>query len=72
MKYSQHAFWNLAHMAANPQENVAHNTLTLTTGLAGGIADSIFANLLAPNNDAYNQAVSYLDSVSFAGIFWTI
>ena len=66
VQYSKHAFWNLAHMAANPQEHIAHSTLT--SGLAGGIADRIFANLLAPVNDAYNQAV--LASRIRCGISW--
>ena len=73
VKYAQAGFWNLNHAAANPDLHlVQHSTLTLTTGLAGGIADAIFASMLAPVNDAYNQIVSYLNSISFAGMFWTI
>ena len=73
VKYAQPGFWNLNHAAANPPLNqIQHSTLTLFTGLAGGIADPIFNSMLAANNDAYNQAVSYLNSISFAGMYWTI
>ena len=73
VKYAQHGFWNLNHAAANPEINWTQpSTLTLNTGLAGGIADPIFNLMLAANNDAYNQAVSYLNSISFAGMYWTI
>ena len=72
-KYSKYGFWNLNHAAANPEINWTQpSTLTLNTGLAGGIADPIFNSMLAANNDAYNQAVSYLNSISFAGMYWTI
>ena len=73
VKYGKCGFWNLNHAAANPVvPQIPHQTLTLYTGLAGGIADPIFNSMLAANNDAYNQAVSYLNSISFAGMFWTI
>lgn len=72
-KYSKYGFWNLNHAPANPPIDYTQpSTLTMNTGLAGGIADSTFNSMLAANNDAYNQAVSYLNSISFAGMFWSI
>ena len=65
-------FWNLAHASQRAVPKAPPTPITLHTGLAGGIADSIFAQLLAPSNDSYMQAMAFLNSTTFKGAFWTI
>jgi hypothetical protein len=41
-------------------------------GLLGGIADPIFSSLLAPGNDAFNEALQVLRNRNLAGRFWSL
>lgn len=65
-------FWNLAHAPRRFVPSKPPEPLTLHTGLIGGMADSIFASLLAPINDANNQIYAFLNASTFKGEFWTI
>lgn len=71
--YPQYSvFWNLAHAPRRFVPSKPPEPITLRTGLIGGLADSIFASLLAPVNDAYNQIYAFLNASTFKGEFWTI
>ncbi len=65
-------FWNLAHAPQRIPDPTPVEPIRLITGLAGGIADSIFSSLLAPGNDAYNTALQTLRSRNLAGRFWSL
>ena len=65
-------FWNLAHAPRRQIPSKPPDPITLRTGLIGGLADSIFAALLAPVNDANNQIYAFLNATTFKGQFWTI
>lgn len=68
----QDVFWNLAHAPRRQVPPVPPKPITLRTGLVFGIADSIFAALLAPGNSFYNQIQSALNATTFRGEFWTV
>lgn len=71
--YPQYSvFWNLAHAPRRMVPSKPPEPITLRTGLIGGLADSIFAALLAPVNDAYSQIYAFLNASTFKGEFWTV
>lgn len=65
-------FWNLAHAPRRQVPSKPPDPITLQTGLVGGMADAIFASLLAPVNDAYSQIHAFLNATTFKGEFWTV
>lgn len=65
-------FWNLCHGPQRIPDPTPIEPIRLQTGLAGGIADSIFSGLLAPGNDAYNTALQVLRNRNLAGRFWSL
>ena len=65
-------FWNLAHAPQRIPDPTPIEPIRLQTGLAGGIADSIFSSLLAPGNDAFNSALQVLRNRNLAGRFWSL
>ena len=70
--YPQHfVFWNLNHASRAQMPGAPPQPITLHTGLLGGIADSIFNELLSPVNDAYAQISAYLNAANFTGLYWT-
>lgn len=66
------AFWNLAHAPRRAVPAKPPEPITLRTGLIGGLADSIFAALLAPVNDANNRVYAFLNATTFKGQYWTV
>jgi len=64
-------FWNLAHAPRRAVPAKPPDPLTLRTGLAGGLADVIFASLLAPINDAHDRIHAFLNATTFKGEYWT-
>ena len=70
--YPQHfVFWNLNHASRAQMPSAPPEPITLQTGLLGGLADSIFAALLSPVNDAYAQVSAYLGAADFTGLYWS-
>lgn len=65
-------FWNLAHAPRKQIPAKPPEPITLRTGLLGGMADTIFAALLAPVNDANNRVHAFLNAITFKGEFWTV
>ena len=65
-------FWNLCHAPQRIPDPTPIEPIRLITGLAGGIADSIFSSLLAPGNDAFNSALQVLRNRNLAGRFWSL
>lgn len=65
-------FWNLCHAPQRIPDPTPIQPIQLRTGLLGGIADSIFSTLLAPGNDAYNEAIQVLRNRNLAGRFWSL
>lgn len=65
-------FWNLAHAPRKQIPAAPPKPITLRTGLLGGMADTIFAALLAPVNDANNRVHAFLNATTFKGEFWTV
>jgi hypothetical protein len=65
-------FWNLCHAPQKIPDPTPIEPIRLQTGLAGGIADSIFSGLLAPGNDAFNSALQVLRNRNLAGRFWSL
>lgn len=65
-------FWNLAHAPAVLPDPVEFEPVRLVTGLAGGLADSIFAGLLSKLNDDMSVAAALLEKPNLAGRFWTL
>jgi len=70
--YQHHVFWNLAHTAPLPVIPRIPPPITLGTGLLGGLADSIFNQMLAPGNDAAANISTALNAVSPAGKFHSV
>lgn len=70
--YPQHfVFWNLNHASRAQMPSAPPKPITLQTGLLGGLAGSIFSQLLSPVNDAYAQASAYLGAADFTGLYWS-
>ncbi len=70
--YPQHfVFWNLNHASRAQLPSAPPKPITLQTGLLGGLADSIFSQLLSPVNDAYAQVSAYLGAADFTGLYWS-
>jgi hypothetical protein len=65
-------FWNLAHAPQRIPDPTPIEPIRLQTGLIGGIADPIFSGLLAPGNDAFNEALQVLRNRNLAGRFWSL
>jgi hypothetical protein len=65
-------FWNLCHAPQRIPDPTPIQPIQLRTGLLGGIADSIFSTLLAPGNDAFNEALQVLRNRNLAGRFWSL
>ena len=65
-------FWNLVHATnLQPPEGGSDN-MTLFTGLAGGIADPIFNEMLATINDKNDALMEFLGNRTIEGHFWNI
>jgi hypothetical protein len=65
-------FWNLAHAPQRIPDPTPIEPIRLQTGLAAGLADITFANLLAMNNDAFLSAAQILRNRNLAGRFWSL
>lgn len=65
-------FYNLGYATKNEAGQGPQDPLTLQTGLAFGIADQIFASLLDPINDQFNQISAYLGAADYSGKFWSV
>lgn len=71
--FAQHfCWWNLAHATRMPQGPIPTNPIQLFTGLAGGLADGIFNQILSANNDATQHVLAAMQTVTAEGRFWTI
>lgn len=64
-------FWNLAHAPRVAKLGDA-TPIRLATGLAGGMFDGFFNQLLAPGNDAADRIAGAMASQSSEGRFWTV
>lgn len=65
-------FWNLAHGSARLPDPVEVEPARVITGLAAGLADSIFSGLLSPLNDNISAAAALLQAPNLNGRFWTV
>jgi len=71
--YTQHfVFWNLGYSNVNEFNYTNPQPITIHTGLAFGLLDSIGNSMLAPINDAYADVMNGLNETSMRGYFWTI
>ncbi|XHR30420.1 MAG: hypothetical protein ACFUZC_07625 [Chthoniobacteraceae bacterium] len=71
--YTQHyAFWNLGYANVNKLNTTNLNSITIHTGLAFGLLDSIGNSILSTINDANLDVVNALNETSMQGHFWTI
>ena len=71
--YTQHfVFWNLGYANVNAFNFTQAQPITIHTGLAFGLLDSIGNSMLAPINDAYQDALNGLNETSMRGYFWTL
>lgn len=71
--YPQHfVFYNLGHGAEIVPPRIPFSPLRLVTGLAGGLADPIFASLLRPGNDLSAAVYALLSRTDFKGGFWGV
>jgi hypothetical protein len=66
-----HVWWNLMHASRNVVPKEPNPPIRIVTGLVAGIADSIFASLLTPVNQANAQIDAFLGAGDFSGRFWT-
>lgn len=66
-----HQFWNLNYASRAVVPTKVFEPITLRTGLAGGLADQIFASLLQMPNDLGAQAEAFLFSTDFSGVYWS-
>lgn len=70
--YPQHfVFWNLNHASRAVPGAKPQPPITLTTGLAFGLGDALFAGLLSPVNDALTQLDQFFSGADYSGRFWT-
>lgn len=65
-------FWNLNWASRQQTGVVPSPPITLRTGLAFGIADTLFSALLSPVNDAFNQIEALLGAADYSGRYWNI
>ena len=73
MPYTQHfVFWNLGYANVNELNSNNLNPITIHTGLAFGLLDSIGNSILSTINDANLDVVNALNETSMQGHFWTI
>ncbi len=71
--FPQHfVFWNLGYAGVNQFNFTQSEPITIHTGLAFGLLDQIGNGLLAPINDAYQNALNALNETSTRGHFWTL
>ena len=71
--YTQHfVFWNLGYANVNKFNFTNPTPITIHTGLAFGLLDSIGNSILAPINDAYIDVMNGLNETSMRGYFWTL
>lgn len=71
--YTQHfVFWNLGYANVNEFNYTNIEPITIHTGLAFGLLDSIGNTMLAPINDALQDAMNGLNQTSMQGYFWTL
>ena len=72
--FVKHAhFWNLAHAPAFLPDTRQFEPLRIRTGLiGGGLADQIFARLLAPLNEGLSVATALALQKDFSGRFWSV
>jgi hypothetical protein len=64
-------FWNLNWASREQTATAPSPPISLHTGLAAGVADSLFNFLLSPVNDFFNQVESFLGAADFSGKYWT-
>jgi hypothetical protein len=73
LPYTQHrVFWNLGYANVNEFNFTDPQPITIHTGLAFGLLDSIGNSMLAPINDEYADVMNGLNATSMQGYFWTI
>lgn len=73
LPYTQHfVFWNLGYANVNKFNFTNPQPITIHTGLAFGLLDSIGNSMLAPINDAYIDIMNGLNETSMRGYFWTL
>lgn len=65
-------FWNLNWASRAQTALVPSPPMSLHTGLAFGIADTLFNALLSPVNDFFNQVESLLGAADYSGRYWSI
>ena len=71
--YPQHfVFWNLCYGGVNEFNYTSQQPITIHTGLAFGLLDSIGNSMLAPINDAMQDVMNGLNETSMQGYFWTL
>ncbi len=71
--YTQHCvFWNLGYANVNELNTTNLNSITIHTGLAFGLLDSIGNSILSTINDANLDVVNALNETSMQGHFWTV
>lgn len=71
--YTQHfVFWNLGYANVNEFNLTNVQPITIHTGLAFGLLDSIGNSMLAPINDAYQDVMNAMNETSMRGYFWTL
>jgi len=68
----QAVFWNLNHAPAKIPDAANFLPLTLTTCLAAGIANSLFATMLVNINDQMSEAIAMSRVNDMSGRFWTL
>lgn len=73
LPYTQHrVFWNLGYANVNEFNFANPQPITIHTGLAFGLLDSIGNSMLAPINDAYIDVMNGMNETSMRGYFWTV
>ncbi len=64
-------WWNLSYATNAAQPAPTSDPLRLVTGLALGLADAIFAQILTPANPQYAEVEAFFNQANTAGKFWT-
>lgn len=73
LPFAQHfCWWNLAHATRMPQGAPPSRPIQLFTGLAGGIADGLFNQMLSWGNDQAQHVEAAMQTVTAEGRFWTV